>query len=298
MIVAVVVTYHPKLGELSRLLDALGCQVDQTIVIDNGDTVEVSGFVSGRNDPGLHCLPLGGNLGVAAAQNAGIAWARERGAEFVVLFDQDSEPAADMIARLHGTYQRLLGEGFHVAAVGPRYVDERNIDHSSFSRSSGFRLIKEDCTSNGAIIRTDFVIASGSLISMDTLHRVGGMNDALFVDQIDIEWCLRAKSLGYQCFGVCNAVMRHSLGDAPLIFLGRKLINHNPLRHYYIFRNAVWLISRKYVPYGWRLRFARVIVVRYLVYPLYVSPRFDFLKMMTKGLWHGMTGRMGRLDMK
>jgi len=233
---------------------------------------------------------------VATAQNAGIAWAREQGADFVVLFDQDSVPAPDMIELLHRAYQRLTGEAFRVAAVGPRYVDERNSARSSFSRLSGIRLVKEDCTTNKEIILTDFLISSGSLISLKTLHSVGCMNEALFIDQIDLEWGLRFKSLGYQSFGVCNAVMAHSLGEAPLVFLGQKFLNHNPLRHYYIFRNAVWLISKKYTPIGWRLRLARMIFFRYLLYPLWVSPRLAYLKMMTKGLWHGLIGRMGKLE--
>ena len=103
------------------------------------------------------------------------------------------------------------------------------------------------------------------------------------------------KSLGYRSFGACNAVMAHSLGEDPLVFLGRKFLNHNPLRHYYIFRNAVWLISKKYVSIGWKLRFTMVILIRYLLYPLWVTPRFTYLKMMTLGIWHGLIGRMGKL---
>ena len=297
-IIAIVVTYHPDLGDLARLLSALKYQVERTIIVDNGTGVEVNGFLAGRNDAEIHCLPLGDNLGVATAQNAGIAWTQEQGADFVALFDQDSVPALDMIALLHRTCLQLTGEGVRVAAVGPRYVDERNIARASFSRLSGMRLIKEDCATNGAIIPTDFVISSGSLISLETLRSVGGMNEELFIDQIDIEWGLRARSLGYRSFGVCNAMMVHALGEKPLVFLGLKFLNHNPLRHYYIFRNAVWLMFKKYTPLGWRLRLARVIFVRYLLYPLYVTPRLTYLKMMTKGLWHGLTGRMGKLDAK
>lgn len=295
-IVAVIVSYQPSFREIERLLDGLLPQVSLSIVVDNGSGTDVGGWIAARNAPRLHCLLMGDNCGVATAQNAGIVWAQQQGADYVVLFDQDSVPAPDMVARLHRTYQRLTGEGFRVAAVGPRYVDERNMDHSSFSRLSGIRLVKEDCSTNRVVILTDFVISSGSLISLKTLHSVGCMNEALFIDQIDIEWCLRAKSLGYQSFGVCDAVMAHSLGEGPLVFLGQKFLNHNPLRHYYIFRNAVWLISKKYTPVGWRLRLARVIFIRYLLYPLYVTPRLAYLKMMTKGLWHGLINRMGKLD--
>lgn len=296
MVVAIVVTYQPHLVELARLLDAIRHQVQRTIVIDNGSSINVNGFLADRNDPGIHCLCLDNNHGVAAAQNVGIAWAREQGASFVILFDQDSIPELGMVALLHRTYQRKTDEGFRVAAVGPRYVDDRNCARASFSRLSGMRILTEDCTIQKDAFLADFVISSGSLISLEALNHIGCMNEALFIDQIDIEWGLRAKSLGYQSFGVHNAVMTHSLGEAPLSFLGRKLLNHSPLRHYYIVRNAVWLISRSYTPFGWRLYFGRMILVRYLLYPLWVTPRFAYFNMMTKGLWHGLRDRLGKLE--
>lgn len=295
MIIAIVVTYHPDLVKLACLLDSLKYQVEHTVIVNNGTMAEAHGFLADRNDPSVCVLSLGSNCGVATAQNRGIDWAQEQGADFVVLFDQDSVPAPDMIELLHRAYQLLIGKTFRVAAVGPRYVDERNSTRSSFSRLSGIRLVKEEFTTNKEIIPTDFLISSGSMISLETLRNVGCMNEALFIDQIDMEWGLRAKSLGYQSFGVCNAAMAHSLGDAPLVFFGQKLLNHNPLRHYYIFRNAVWLISKKYTPVGWRFRLVRMIFFRYLLYPLWIAPRLTYLKMMTKGLWHGLIGKMGKL---
>lgn len=295
-VVAVVVTYRPDFIEVTRLLDAIKHQVEQTIVVDNGSTAEVSDFLSDRNDLRVHCLCLGANYGVAAAQNAGIAWAREQGAGFVILFDQDSVPGPEMVELLRCVYQCKIDEGVRVAAVGPRYVDDRNCARASFSRLSGMRIVTEDSTTHKGAIPVDFVISSGSLISLETLHHIGCMNESLFIDQIDIEWGLRAKSLGYQSFGAHDAVMTHSLGEAPLSILGRKILNHSPLRHYYIIRNAIWLMSRSYTPLGWQLYFARMIFVRYLLYPLWVAPRLVYLTMMTKGLWHGLLGRMGKLE--
>ncbi|MFO0697668.1 MAG: glycosyltransferase family 2 protein [Nitrospira sp.] len=296
MIIAIVVTYQPDLAKLTHLLDAIKRQVQRTIVVDNGSAIDVNVFLADHNDPSIHCLCLGNNYGVATAQNAGISWAHQRGADFVVLFDQDSIPYPDMVVLLHRAYQRKTDEGFRVAAVGPRYVDERNRERASFLRLSKMRIITETHSTNEETTLTDFVISSGSLISLEALHRIGYMNEALFIDQIDFEWCLRAKSLGYQSFGVRNAVMAHSLGQTPLRLLGRKLLHHSPLRHYYIFRNAIWLMFHNYIPIGWRLYLGRMILARGLLYPLVVSPRSAYLVMMTKGLWHGLIGRMGKLE--
>jgi rhamnosyltransferase len=34
----------------------------------------------------------------------------------------------------------------------------------------------------------------------------------------------------------------------------------------------------------------------YIIYSLFVTPRFKNWKMMTLGLWHGLIGKMGKLE--
>lgn len=296
MIIAVVVAYHPQLTLLAHLLDALKQQVDHVLIVDNGSTLSVGDFISEMDAPHLHYLALGENKGVATAHNIGTKWARDRQAEFVLLLDQDSLPALDMVRQLKAAHCELVSRGIKVAAVGPRYLDERNPEHSLFSRSQGMRLIREKCLHTASVIPTDFLISSGSLIHVDALNQIGDMNEAFFIDQVDLEWCLRARTKGYSTYGVCMAVMAHSLGTRPLNLLGKKLVHHNPLRHYYIFRNAVWLIKRKHIPLAWRLRLVRVLLARLIFYPIFVGPRFHYLKMMILGIHHGLFNRMGMLD--
>lgn len=295
-IVAVIITYHPELKTLSALLDALALQVKSVVVVDNGTGKQLSGWLNQRHMPGVHGVFLGINTGVATAQNVGIDWARRQGADCVVLFDQDSLPPPDMIYRLALAMQAKQAEGCKVAAVGPRYIDARNEKHPSFSRMSGLRLNKSSCSVSDRIVESDIIISSGSLIPLATLDRVGGLIDDLFIDQVDIEWCLRAKSFGYQPYGVCDTVMLHSLGENPRIFFGHKLLHHSPLRHYYIFRNAVWLLFKAYIPFGWKVLFIRMLCLRLVFYTLFISPRLSYFKMMTLGVWHGLRNRMGAFN--
>ena len=294
-IVAIVVTYHPEMGALSHLLDVLRHQVEQIIVVDNGSAVDMDGFLAGR-DPQVHFLPLGNNLGVATAQNAGIAWARERGAEYVLLFDQDSEPAPDMIERLVEAAEATAAQGYTVAAVGPRYLDVRQDNPPPFIRVRGLQVKRCACTEPDAIVPVDYLISSGCLIPMATLGVVGDMTEELFIDYVDIEWGLRAKSFGYQSFGVCNASMGHSLGEHPINIFGRKIPLHSPLRHYYHFRNAVWLYRQPWPPLNWKLADAWRLLLKYGFYTLFAPPRLKHLRMMTLGLWHGLRGRMRQFD--
>jgi rhamnosyltransferase len=292
-IVAVVVTYHPEFETLSALLNALKPQVNYVVVVDNGSDGNFAGWFDRFRSQAVHGIFLGSNIGVAAAQNAGVDWARQQKADCAVLFDQDSLPAPDMVRRLAEVIQAKQEQGCRVAAVGPKYIDERNPEHPSFVRLAGLGAETPRCETPGDSVLTDFVISSGALVPLTTLDEVGGMMDCLFIDQVDIEWGLRAKSFGYQSYGVCAATMRHSLGENPISFMGRKILHHGPLRHYYIFRNAVWLLFKPYIPLGWKLLFIRMLVLRLGFYVLKGSTRFSHIKMMTLGIWHGLLGRMG-----
>jgi len=281
---------------LLRLLDTLAKQVGQIVVVDNSADESLSLWLLGRSRSNENLIPLGDNLGVATAQNAGIAWAREQGADYVVLFDQDSEPAPDMIERLVEAAKAMAAQGHVVAAVGPRYLDARQNNPPPFIRVRGLQLERCTCTEPDAIVPVDYLISSGCLIPMTTLDAVGDMTDALFIDYVDIEWGLRAKRFGYQSFGVCNASMRHSLGEHPIHFFGRQIPLHSPLRHYYHFRNAVWLYRQSWLPLNWKLADGWRLLLKYGFYTLFAHPRLKHFRMMTLGLWHGLRGRMGQLD--
>jgi rhamnosyltransferase len=151
------------------------------------------------------------------------------------------------------------------------------------------------CADAAARLPIDAAIASGSLLSVEALRLVGGMCEDLFIDLVDIEWCLRARSLGYQSFGVCGALLRHTLGESPRSVGGRKVVHHSPLRSYYFFRNAVWLMRQHHAPFAWKLAAVRQLGLRCLFYTVAVAPRLEYLRMMTLGLWHGIRGRLGRL---
>jgi len=292
---AIVVTYHPEVAVLQKLLSALDEQIDSIVLVDNGSGEYLQKFIESRRKDNEYLIRLGSNLGVAAAHNRGIEWARRMGQTHVVLFDQDSIPEPDMVFRLMSNLLKIECKGIKVAAVGPRYKDERNMDRPSFISVSGLKVVKHFCQSEDQIIESDVLISSGSLIPLSILSEVGGPLDALFIDQVDFEWCFRVKSYGYRLFGICSAVLHHSMGENPGIILGKKFLHHGPLRHYYIFRNAVWLLSKSYVPSGWKFLFIRTILIRFIVYCGFISPRLDYLKMMTKGVWHGIKGQLGKL---
>ncbi|KON81109.2 glycosyltransferase family 2 protein [Azoarcus sp. PA01] len=292
---AVVVTYHPDREKLLRLLDSLTPQVARVVVIDNGSSPETLNWIAGyRSTTPLELIALRENRGIAAAQNAGIAHLRSLHAEYVILFDHDSVPAPDMVRRLWEAAEAKCAEGVAVAAMGPRYLDERQDNPPPFIRVEGIRVERQSCAAPDSVVEVSYLIASGCLIPMRVLDVVGDMKEDLFIDYVDIEWGLRARQKGFRSFGVCGATMGHDLGDQPIRFLNRKIPLHSPLRHYYHFRNAIWLYGQSELPLHWKIADGWRLLLKYGFYTLFARPRQRHWWMMTKGVCHGLAGRMGK----
>lgn len=286
---AVVVSYQPVLDQLQRQLDSLVPQVDDVVVVDNHSIADLSIWMKLSANPARAVIQLDSNQGVARAQNIGIEWARKQNATHVLLMDQDSIPAPDMVRELLMAAQSIAD----VAVVGPRYLDVRQGNPTPFVRIRGLRFHRLPWDAGHPILPVDCLITSGSLIPMIALDQVGLMREDLFIDYVDTEWCLRARREGLQSYGVCTAAMTHSLGETPHLFFGRTIPVHAPLRHYYQVRNAILLSREPWVPLNWKLAISWHLLLKFGFYSLVTTPRLQHLRMMALGVWHGVRGRAG-----
>lgn len=292
---AVVVTYQPELTALRALIAAVKDQVGAIVVIDNA---------SGGNwqqGLGAELLARGGavlaqshNEGLAAAQNIGIAWGRARGFQHVLLLDQDSEPGKGMVAALLAATRELSATA-RVGAVGSRFHDPREARAAPFVRI-GFPLNRKVwCEGTTQKVACDFLISSGTLIPMTVLDQVGGMAAGLFIDNVDLEWCFRARARGYALYGVCAATLRHRLGDdrrrVPLVAGG--LVVHSPRRLYYMMRNRLVLYRMPHTPRAWIAQDVPRVLAKLFLFGVIVSPRGLNLRFMLRGLWDGARGHDG-----
>lgn len=299
-IVAIVVTFNPDTSVLGEVLTAISTQVASTVVVDNSGTGVVAEWLQHRQfATPVELVVLAENIGLAGGQNRGIDWARRQGASHVLLLDQDSVPAAGMVDTLFAAWRRLVAKGNKVAAVGPRYIDPQSQQLAYFIRTGRLWRQRVRCsqTTGGELIRLDFLISSGTLIPMEVLDVVGTMDDKLFVDHVDTEWFLRAASIGYQPFGVCDAVMRHHLSEGRhRIWLGswHELARYRPSRYYYIFRNSVILFRRDYVPARWMAAEIARLLGLFALHLLVSEQRWKRLSMMVRGFYDGVRGCVGK----
>lgn len=290
---AVLVTFHPDLGVLAQQLAVLAPQVGSVVVVDNASAEPALAAACGRH-PNVELLALPANVGLAAALNAGIARARDLpGATRVVLLDQDSVPEPGMVATLDAALTRLAASGARVAAVGPCFRDAREPADAPFVRIRFPFNRKLRCGGDCTEIACDFLISSGCLIPLAVLADVGDMDAALFIDNVDLDWCFRASAAGYRLYGVCAARLRHHLGDARrrLPGLSRGIVVHPPRRLYYMMRNRLLLYRRRHAPARWVAQDVPRLIVKLLLFAVVVPPRRRNLRCMLAGLRAGLAGR-------
>ena len=123
------------------------------------------------------------------------------------------------------------------------------------------------------------------------------MDEDLFIDWVDLEWCWRARHKGYQVIGSGDVEVSHSLGDTSRNIGYREVNLRSPLRHYYITRNAFSLALR--TPYL-SIVMRCVLFVRSLRYPfafpILSPPRWRNLCAVTAGIMDALLGRLGKTN--
>jgi rhamnosyltransferase len=219
------------------------------------------------NTPGTKKIPfnsiyihLGKNKGIAYAQNVGIKYAIKKKYKYLLFFDQDSEPPIDYTYHIYNEYLKICSIKKNVGFVGPKII---NIDnHKEYKKTKGMK--KE----NQNIFLCEFMISSGSIISTDCIQKVGYMDEMLFIDLVDYEYCWRLKKYNYNCYITDNVKLYHRVGYKEISVLGIPFIISSPQRYYYQNRNGLLLLKRGYVPLSWKIRYLFRFVIFLIVIPL------------------------------
>lgn len=239
-------------------------------------------------------MELGDNMGVAAAQNKGVAWAREHEYSQVIFFDQDSVPSASMVGILQNALADLTSHGIAVAGVGPQLIDRRTGKSTPFVTINWFGVSRKHCEQKKQTHKTDFLVSSGMLAPIAVFDQVGPSEEDFFIDNIDMEWCFRARSLGFSLYGICDATLNHSVGDQVYRIGPMVIYRHSPLRQYYIMRNRLLLYRRQYAPTAWVLQDVLRSLFKLFLFSVVFSPRRENVRMMWRGVRDACAGKVGR----
>ena len=286
----IVVTMNPELEILKRQFNNVPSKAGIIIVDNNSEESLLCEVEELSATKELVLLKNGENRGLASALNQGCIEAKSRGYSMVLLLDQDSEPEKGSIGILLETYNELSNTGQSIGCVGPTLIDVVTGLDLGFHAIVGLEW-KRVFSENGKPIEITSLNGSGTLMSLKLFSELGGLDDEFFIDHVDTEWSFRVKNAGYRLFGVPAAVFLHRMGDKSFRFwmFGWKVWPwRSPLRHQYLFRNAVVLLKRNYAPLVWKFWAVIKLMITFLVHLIFDPLRMKQCKNMLLGIKKGV----------
>jgi rhamnosyltransferase len=279
---AVVVAFFPD-NDFEARLRVLLPQVDELVIVDNtpGGTCKLLLMALTLNETRIHIIENQANAGIAAALNQGIERTLQRGRKWILTLDQDTKCYPDMIDTLIDVYKACEPKP---VIVGSNYFDSHN--NRPVVHACGDSKY-QDCKT---------VITSGSLIDAEMARDIGGFREDYFIDQVDHEFCLRARSYGYRVIISCKPAMTHSVGNPGGVLLPilGVLPNHSAIRKYYIARNTVVTVSKYWRQEPeWCLRRLVRLVLGLGLMAILEKQKIAKVRAFIAGITDGMMRRMG-----
>jgi rhamnosyltransferase len=300
-VLAVVVTYRCGRGVLPTL-EALRPQVDRIIVVDNGGDAETRTTVeeAASRSATVETIFNPKNLGIAGGLNVGVHRALELGSDWILTMDHDSVPSPDMVVRLLDAWKEHPDKD-QVAIVAPRHFDARTGREGIYPiYGKGLRARHPAFGPHTAFIEPTEVISSGSLIRSRVFGDVGFFDERLFIDSVDVDFCLRLARAGYRILVPREATMKHELGkgaEESFAGIGMTVSHHPEFRRYYIVRNRLHLGIRyaRSFPSYLTAGLARTLMDT-LGILLFEKNRWAKLGATVRGAVDGLAGQLGPRD--
>ncbi len=278
-IAGVVVLYHPTDDVLENIRSYLE-QVDILFAVDNSESVRPELKEQLTETGKVVYIANHENQGIARGLNIGAQLAIERGCNFLLTMDQDSSAAPGMVGKMLDCLGSI--DSRPVGIISPFHATRPG------EQPSG----KEDCRE----VLT--AMTSGNLLNLQAYETVGPFLDILFIDFIDIEYCLRLQKAGFRVILATRALLQHQVGTKIKFSVFSKdvyLTSHDALRKYYKTRNRFFVADRYKTAYP---RFCRADRIRFVLellrLLLFEREKMQKLSMMYKGYADYRRGKLGK----
>jgi GT2 family glycosyltransferase len=285
-LVAVVLNWNGGTDTLDALASLAAVE---TVVVDNGSTDGSADAVAERF-PEVELIRTGVNLGFSGGNNVGIRRALERGADWVLLLNNDAVADSALPAALEAAAQVRPDAG--VLACKVLFAEPPdvlmyagggvNLRLGYWGRQDGFG--ERDDGRYDELRDVDRATGAAMAVSRRAIERVGLLDESLFAYAEDAEWCIRIRRAGLAVVFVPDAKVWH-VGSASTGGL------FSPTSLYYDTRNMITVAERHDpLPPGRRALRRGVIVGAHLLAAR--SP--SAARAVVQGWRDGAHGRLGR----
>ncbi len=288
---SIIVTFFPDSKKFKYILHQHTKNFSYIIIVNNSPKINLNYLKKNKK---IYLINNKTNIGLAKALNIGIKKAKKIGMKMVSLFDQDTYLKDNYSEKMFKNINQIKLKN-KIALYNCRYFNLITNRYGSMIKFKFLRLIREKARKKDKYSYVEYVITSGSFIPINVFQYVGYMKDKLFIDYIDIEWCLRAKKKGYKIIIFQNIEIFQKLGESKFTIFGNVYPIHTPQRMYYNFRNSILLYKSNYIETNWKFVDGFRNIFRILFYILLTSKRIQYSKYIIKGIYHGIINKSGRL---
>ncbi|MBE6146873.1 MAG: glycosyltransferase [Firmicutes bacterium] len=271
----VVVWYKPTSKDIKNIESYLD-DLDKLYIIDNTEGKNNQKKVPKSKK--IEYISQNKNLGIATALNIAAHKAIQEKYQFLLTMDQDSSFQKNDLKKLK---DRAEKENLSkVGIISPWH-------HTKLKTEKPKKEIDYPLD----------VMTSGNIVNLDIYQKIGGFKDFLFIDGVDIEYCLNLKKNKYKVMRINSIELKHDLGDIFYRnFLGKEFMcdNHNYLRVYYMARNYRY-IKKNYKSIA--PEFCNILVkIKGLIFKIffYENDKYRKLRSILYGIIDYKLGRYGK----
>ncbi len=280
---------------IESILANSGAAELKIIVVDNAsqdDSMRLLGEKYAGNEQ-LELIRLDDNYGFSYANNVGIDRAKEQGADYVMLLNNDTEIMPDMLSQLWECAKRHPGS---VAVPKIYYSDDRKRLWSaggSFSpvikKAGHIGLNETDQGQYDQEREIGFATGCCLWIPMEVIEKAGTLDARFFLYYEDTEYIFRLHRMGIPIYYCPRAVMYHKVGASTR---GAD----SALCAYYIARN--WLLcNRLHLGRRYPLFLAYYVLNRTVCCLLWlVRGRIELVRATLQGIEDYRKGHFGRTE--
>jgi rhamnosyltransferase len=280
-VAGVVILYYPDSEVVERINSYLN-QIDHLFVFDNSEKQKNS-WLSERLKQFNNTTYFadGENRGISVRLNQAAQMAIDEQFDWLLTMDQDSYFSNNNFANFL-TCLKNYPEKKHVAVFGVQYLDPT-------SQSS-------TCVAS----TINHLITSGSIMNLHLFPSIGAFDEALFIDQVDSEYCYRSILKGHRIVQFNNVYLQHSLGKQSTHISLKSLKKtsrslHSPLRLYYMTRNYFYMRTKYQKDFSVEItELKEDLLNRIKNNFLYSSERFSVIKNVLSGIIDYKRKKMGK----
>ncbi len=269
-ICSVTIIYNPETIKVLQNIKKYLSSVDEAIVWDN--TPDGSkGFDTLCKMHNLTLLGNGNNVGISTALNESIKYALNKGYDYILTMDQDSE-----------------------------WIDfDSYIKEVKSNLNCDTIIYAPQILSNDKILRVNSsisAITSGSVVNLHLAKKIGLFNENLFIDEVDNEFCYRASTNNLKIKIFQNHLLKQIFGNpAENKFINRLTSQYSPQRTYFQIRNRIWVWKRYHATLSYRylLRTLLIqIIRRSIIICIYEDDKIKKLCSIFRGMKDGIFYRL------